>query len=184
VNWFFECPRCGDKSFYTQRGRTCHKCQTRFDQDFNIVETAAPDADPFQNAGGNVPIHFKIERGEAKPTSPTPGAPLARADLLQMHRELCEKARRIMEAKNTDYAGGGDDIFGNFRAAEFFGVAPEIGLMMRMMDKMKRMESFVQTGALAVKDEPVDDIITDLINYTVLMAGLVAERRARSTPDA
>lgn len=104
-----------------------------------------------------------------------------REELLQLHETTCQAARTIMSAKNQDYAGGKDDPFGNFRGAVFLGVAPEIGLLMRCMDKFKRIEAFVNTGTLAVKDEPVDDAIRDVINYMILLAGLVSERRAQQS---
>lgn len=66
-----------------------------------------------------------------------------RDELLKLHFEICEQARTIMEAKNHDYAGGGADPFGNFRGALFLGIEPELGLLMRCMDKFKRIEAFI-----------------------------------------
>jgi hypothetical protein len=103
-----------------------------------------------------------------------------REQLLKLHDQLCEDARKIMSAKNQDYAGGGADPFGNFRGSLFLGIEPELGLLMRCMDKFKRIEAFVNTGTLAVKNEPVDDAIRDVINYMVLLGGLIEERRTRA----
>lgn len=104
---------------------------------------------------------------------------MSREELLKLHTDICEKARGIMSAKNHDYAGGGKDPFGDFRASLVLGVEPEIGLMMRCMDKFKRIETFVNTGSLAVKAESVNDAIEDVVNYMILLAGLIEERRRK-----
>lgn len=99
--------------------------------------------------------------------------------LLELHKELCQKANNLMAKKNHDYTVGSTDPFENFRSSANFGVEPEIGLMIRMMDKMKRVQTFVTKGDLEVLDESVEDTIVDLINYPILLAGLLRERRAR-----
>jgi hypothetical protein len=45
------------------------------------------------------------------------------------------------------------------------------------MDKFQRIRAFVTTGTLAVKDESVQDAVRDVINYMILLAGLIDERR-------
>lgn len=103
---------------------------------------------------------------------------MTRDELLQLHEQTCEAARGIMTAKNQDYtANKGDDPFANFKASAFIGVEPEIGVLMRCMDKFKRIESFARNGTLAVKTESVDDAIQDVINYMILLQGLTVERR-------
>lgn len=109
---------------------------------------------------------------------------ITREQLLKLHAVISERARNIMEAKNRDYAGGGDDVFANFRGALFLGIQPEIGLLMRCMDKFQRIRAFVATGTLHVKNEPVADAIIDVINYMVLLAGLIEERRIAVKEEA
>ena len=70
-----------------------------------------------------------------------------------------------MERKNKDYTGGSDDPFANFKSVEVLGISTEVGFLTRMMDKMKRIASFVHKGELAVKDESVTDTLQDLSNY-------------------
>lgn len=103
---------------------------------------------------------------------------MTREQLLQLHEALCHKAREILKAKNQDYSGAAGDPFANFRGAAYLGIEPEIGLLMRCMDKFKRVEAFVANGTLAVKSEPVEDAIVDVINYMVLLAGLIDERKS------
>lgn len=103
--------------------------------------------------------------------------------LLDLHNCLCGRARDIMVAKNHDYRGGTDDPFANFRGSEFLGVDPIVGILMRCMDKFQRIRAFVATGNLAVKSESVEDAIVDVINYAVLVGGMVKERQQESSAE-
>ncbi len=81
--------------------------------------------------------------------------------LLQGHRRLCEKAITIMQAKNHDYASD-EDPFRNFRAFERFGI------LVRLSDKLARLQSFLENGKLKVADETIEDTVCDIINYAIL----------------
>jgi len=104
-------------------------------------------------------------------------------ELLILHEEMCAKAREIMKKKNVDYSGGSTDPFANFRGSLNYGVEPEIGIAIRIGDKFKRVEAFIKNGALAVEDESALDSIQDSINYLVLMAGLIHERKAKGRKE-
>lgn len=97
-------------------------------------------------------------------------------ELLELHRYLCGKGKEIMTNKNHDYTAGGG-VFDNFRHAEIFGVPGELGLLMRVMDKLMRLKSFIVLGKLAVEGEPAEDAIVDIINYMVLLAGMLDEKK-------
>ncbi len=99
------------------------------------------------------------------------------ADLLKLHEETCAQARDVMRAKNHDYTGDADDPFANFRASAVIGVQPVLGILMRMMDKFKRVETYVKLGDLAVNDESVEDSLDDCINYIILAKGMVREQQ-------
>ncbi len=93
-----------------------------------------------------------------------------------------EKKLAITKAKNADYTGTSSDPFANFTSVEALGICTtEQGFLVRMMDKMMRLNSFVQKGVLEVKDESVDDTLSDLSNYADLLAGYIASKR-RSGP--
>ncbi len=101
-----------------------------------------------------------------------------RQELFDLHAKLCAQGLEIMKAKNQDYAGKGDGSpFKNFENSEILGVSRELGLMMRVMDKICRIKSFIESGTLAVKGEPVDDAVLDIINYMVLLMGMIEEKR-------
>lgn len=102
---------------------------------------------------------------------------MTREDLLQLHKDTCSKAFGIMEAKNHDYTGGSPDPFANFRATEMLGIPAELGILARCLDKFQRIKSFVVKGELKVKGESVDDAIEDVINYMVLLKGVIKERQ-------
>jgi hypothetical protein len=89
-------------------------------------------------------------------------------ELLKLHKELCDEARSLMEKKNQDY-GRGDDPFHNFRAHG------TVGILVRMSDKLARLESFRFKGFMAVKDESVKDTVLDILNYSILLYGYLAE---------
>jgi hypothetical protein len=104
------------------------------------------------------------------------------AELIELHAVTCRGCRDIMKAKNTDYCGGSGDPFANFRISEMIGIHPALGILMRMTDKMQRIRSFVTNGTLAVKTESFEDACHDLINYSILLKGLLIEE-ATKDPD-
>jgi len=100
---------------------------------------------------------------------------MTKSELAAYFDKTMERCREILIAKNTDYATG-DDPFANFRAAKTIGIEPEMGIMLRSMDKFKRIQAFLQTGMLAVKKETVQDAVDDVINYMILLGGMLKER--------
>jgi len=100
-----------------------------------------------------------------------------RKDLIKLHQETCDSCRQVLINKNHDYSGGIDDPFANFNASEFIGIPPELGILMRCMDKFKRIQAFVNTGTLKVKSESVEDAIDDSINYLILLKGLIRSKQ-------
>lgn len=100
---------------------------------------------------------------------------MTRQELLDLHGTTCNKAFSMMEAKNADYTGGSDDPFANFRASEVLGVPAELGILVRCIDKFQRIRSFAVKGELQVKGESVDDAIEDVINYMVLLKGVIKD---------
>lgn len=103
-------------------------------------------------------------------------------ELLKLHEHTCKQARDIMRAKNHDYTDGSEDPFANFRASEAIGVDPAIGILVRTLDKIKRLQTFANRGQLSVDGEGYVDAIRDTINYMVLLRGLFEERSLASNP--
>lgn len=101
---------------------------------------------------------------------------MTKAALFELHEETFKKCLVIMKAKNQDYTGGTDDPFANFKASEIFGISAELGILVRCIDKFQRIRSFTVKGELAVKSESVDDAIEDVINYMVLLKGIIKDK--------
>ena len=102
-----------------------------------------------------------------------------RPELLKLHDDLWKEARKIMEIKNHDYAGGKHESrpFANFTRVESMGITTtEKGLLVRMTDKMSRLSTFCQEGEFKVKDETLRDTILDTINYGILLYGYVISK--------
>lgn len=91
-------------------------------------------------------------------------------------QEFFNACIEISRAKNADYTGKNQDPFSNFQSVEVLGISTEQGFLTRMMDKMKRIASFVENGQLLVKDESVTDTLRDLANYSCLLAGYIKSK--------
>ncbi len=101
-------------------------------------------------------------------------------DLLKLHKETCDKCYGVMQKKNNDYSGGAtsSDALANFKMSSSLGLAPVMGLLLRIQDKMMRIKTFATDGELNVANETVNDAFEDIINYAVLGKALLQESRA------
>lgn len=97
-------------------------------------------------------------------------ANITRDELQKLHVRLSETARQIMAGKNLDYAKDTDPLR-NFRMFE------EFGIVVRLSDKVARLRTFCERGVLDVKDESVEDTLVDVINYAVLFAAYLQDRK-------
>lgn len=96
--------------------------------------------------------------------------------LSELHVQLCNAAGELMLRKNHDYTSGSSDPFADFRAFETIGVKAELFILVWILEKIKRMQTFAEQGQLIVKDESIRDTVIDIINYTVLFYGLIKEK--------
>lgn len=106
---------------------------------------------------------------------------MTKTELLALHDETCTKCSQIMRKKNADYSGGDNDPFSNFRIASIFGLHPVTGILLRVTDKLQRIRSFVAKGKLEVDGESVDDACDDIVNYAILIKGMLREEREAHT---
>lgn len=100
---------------------------------------------------------------------------MTREELFALHDKLTTTAKELMARKNADY-GANTDPFANFRMSALLHIQPEFGVLLRMQDKMARLVSFLEKGELKVKEEGWEDACIDILNYTVILCGLLKER--------
>lgn len=83
--------------------------------------------------------------------------------------ELLQIAGETHDRKQADY-GKGADPFANVRASENFGIPAWVGAMVRLNDKVIRLQTLATKGALAneaAKDSFMDIAVYALIAYVL-----------------
>lgn len=99
-----------------------------------------------------------------------------RLKLFQEHKNICTSALELMVKKNHDYAYG-DDPFANFKRGEMFGIcSTEAGIILRVLDKISRLGTFITAGSLKTNNESYEDAVIDVINYMVLLSAYIKEK--------
>ena len=100
-------------------------------------------------------------------------------DIIKMLEDTTTELKDTLRRKSSDYTGGegSQDPFANFKSTEVLGVDPVIGIMIRVMDKIQRIRSFVNDGELKVANESVYDAFDDIIGYTILAKAMVKQKR-------
>ena len=88
-------------------------------------------------------------------------------DFLNKLEEGFKNNLKIAKLKNSDYAIG-SDAFLNFRACEALNIPAEIGLLVRMTDKLTRISNLLNKKA-SVKNETITDTLSDLANYGMIL---------------
>lgn len=79
-------------------------------------------------------------------------------DILEKHKELCDRIHSTCVAKNHDYGNSASDLYNKFGL---------ISYIVRMNDKMSRINTLIKREA-EVKDEKITDTLLDLANYCLL----------------
>jgi ribosomal protein L21E len=97
----------------------------------------------------------------------------AKTELLQLHTNMCEAARCIMLKENR--GGSTSDSLANFRCSENIGIPPIQAIVLRMMDKLQRLNALATSEDLSVIEEPAKDACLDLMNYAILAFAFVSE---------
>ncbi|HCR36379.1 TPA: hypothetical protein DIU22_05080 [Candidatus Woesebacteria bacterium] len=88
-------------------------------------------------------------------------------DFLNKLEEGFKNNLKIAKLKNSDYAID-SDAFLNFRACEALNIPAEIGLLVRMTDKLTRISNLLNKKA-SVKNETITDTLSDLANYAMIL---------------
>lgn len=94
--------------------------------------------------------------------------------------EVMEELKALHIAKSSDY-GSDKDPFANLSSATEFGVEPWVGAMIRLNDKVKRLQAFAKKGSLA--NESVDDSLRDISVYAAIAVVLYEEASKNDNKD-
>lgn len=79
--------------------------------------------------------------------------------------ELVQEIAALHDKKQTDY-GTDSDPFANVRASTAWGIPGWIGAMVRLNDKVMRLQSFARKGMLA--NEGAADSMRDIAVYALI----------------
>jgi len=93
-------------------------------------------------------------------------------DLMQKTFESCQ---RIAKAKGEDYTKGSEDALANFKeGGKDINIDPIKVCWIFMNKHYQAITNYVKTGGQS-ESEPIAERLKDLINYSVLMQGLITE---------
>lgn len=79
--------------------------------------------------------------------------------------KILEELGKLHDSKQSDYGRSGDP-FANIRASEEWGISPWVGALVRLNDKVRRLQSFALKGTLA--NESAEDSMRDIAVYAVI----------------
>jgi hypothetical protein len=89
--------------------------------------------------------------------------------------ELLEEVRHLHLSKSQDYGSESDPLANIRQGAEFVGIEPWRGCLVRVADKVQRLKTYCKTGRLV--HEGVRDTLLDLSAYSLLAIVLFDEGR-------
>ena len=87
---------------------------------------------------------------------------------------ILDNMQAVYEAKDSDYSATGLPM-GNLRKCEDAGIEAWRGCLVRIGDKMSRLENFLKEKEYLVISEKAEDTVIDLANYAILMCCLIEE---------
>ncbi len=94
-------------------------------------------------------------------------------ELLEIHKELCERARKKLEQRSQVFADE-NDVLGNYRKAEKEDLTPQQGIILRIYDEISKASNISE-----MKGE-IDDFesaLENIINYAVALQAVEEEER-------
>lgn len=88
--------------------------------------------------------------------------------------KLLDEIKELHDKKNEDYSGD-EDPLANLKDCTRMGLDPIMGVMTRIQDKVRRLESFMRKGRLV--NESVRDSLVDLSVYSLLAIVIMDEQK-------
>jgi hypothetical protein len=90
---------------------------------------------------------------------------ISQTNRVEQYQQIQKEAIELFSKKNKDYG----DAFAEY------GV---IGVLVRMGDKIKRLQTITTKSIICVDDESLQDTLLDLHNYSAMALMLLREREA------
>lgn len=79
-------------------------------------------------------------------------------------KEIANEIAELLERKNKDYGNSFDKTIEEYGMTAYF---------LRIEDKLSRLKSIVKNKETLVLDESVEDTITDIAGYSILLLNLL-----------
>lgn len=95
----------------------------------------------------------------------------------QRFHDLIAELAELHDRKQSDY-GSGVDPFANVRSTEGFGVPAWVGALIRLNDKITRLQNLHKNGSL--NNEAAEDSFRDIAVYAIIGLVLYEEANERS----
>ena len=97
------------------------------------------------------------------------------SNFLQQSQQLLNRCLQRLATKNSEYSDN-QDAFANFKlAAQIAGIPAEKTLLALLGMKFSRLHQLTAKGKQS-KSENVEETLVDIINYTLLLRGILEER--------
>lgn len=77
---------------------------------------------------------------------------------IEIHKGICDGLNELYKAKNADYGNSFTKVRDTVPNA----------ILVRLMDKMNRLEKLMTKGYRQVQDEKIEDTLRDLANYAIM----------------
>jgi len=97
----------------------------------------------------------------------------------QRFHDLLKEAGELHDKKQEDY-GKGNDPFANVRSSSEWAVPAWVGAMIRLNDKVRRLQSLAIKGALA--NEAAVDSFMDIAVYALIARVLYEQENVSNVP--
>lgn len=83
----------------------------------------------------------------------------------QRFHDILDELKALHDRKQKDY-GSDSDPFLNVSASQDWNISPVVGALLRMTDKVRRLQSWVRNGNLA--NEGAEDSMRDISVYAII----------------
>lgn len=93
--------------------------------------------------------------------------------------EILKELGELHDKKQADY-GRDNDPFANINASLDWAIPPHVGALLRMNDKVRRLQSWVVNGHLS--NEGAEDSMRDIAVYAVIALVLLEESKYANQP--